>query len=92
MATPGDSLHALCMLTLPSLPPGSGTVCAGGPGFGHSSCPAAGHTLVPAAQASPQKHSEKASRQTGRVGRSAGKEGRMGGDPCFPAGSELLAG
>lgn len=79
MTTPSDWLHALCMVAFPFLHTGSGTVCAGGPGFGHSSYPAAGHTLVPSAPAPPKKHSEKAySRQTGRRRREY-REGRLNG-------------
>lgn len=77
MTTPSDWSHELCVVTLPSLPTGSGTVYAGGPGFGHSSHPAAGHTLVPAAPAPPKNHhSEEASRPTGRSMKEY-REGRL---------------
>lgn len=86
LTTPSDWFHALGMVALPCLPTGSSTVCAGGPGFGHSSCPAAGHTLVPAAPASPKKkHSEEASRPAGRSGKYR-KGGRREEWPLLPVG------
>ncbi|CAO2584108.1 V-type proton ATPase 116 kDa subunit a 3 [Lemmus lemmus] len=77
-------MHTLCVVALPSLPTGSGTVCAGGPGFGHRSYPAAGHTPVPAAAARSQKYSEKAGRPTGRNREEYGGGGLRGRCSLLP--------
>lgn len=83
-------MHTLCVVALPSLPTGSGTVCAGGLGFGHRSYPAAGHTPVPAAAARSQKYSEKTGRPTGRNREEYGEGGPRGKCSLLPCGSMRL--